>query len=735
MSKQFASNSSDIPAMLIEVRRLIDTGQQREALAMISKVEAAGDFSEGDLNHNRLLSLKSIALHGIADYNEALDVARTALQAVIGSSENELIAELQATSARCLTELGQTGEAWHMYRDLVSTYRRLDDTVNVIRTLNRLSRIHFIRGDFDRAVTVLIEAEDHARRIDSDKWMAMIHGNLGTIFNLTGEFGKAVDYLQESIVRNRRLKAELNLCRAHLSLAFALMHLKKFETADQSLATAERLALQLDSRPEIAMLHQYRAQMALLQDDPSLAMSEARRAKAHATAGSAEDCQISRLIASAELRLGNLDEAARQCRYALDLARLVGEKVEEAACLRIKAELAHKNQAARQVVKDLLNNSIEILQANGSQYELAQSWAIKSKLAEDYAISREYGRRSYGILAMLGLSDRPEKVTGNGDGHDMIPVIGEDPEFRKVIRDADLCAESDISVLLLGQTGAGKDQVAKFIHHLSPRKSGPFVAVNCGAIPPELAESEFFGYEKGAFTNAAGTKKGLLEAARGGTLFLNEVGELPLALQVKLLSALDEKEFYRLGGTTPRSVDFRIIAATNVNLHEAVAAGKFRADLFYRLNVMTLQVPRLADRGDDVFLLFEYFLAKSGLSLSTVPASLREDLLEDMRSYSWPGNVRELKNYIDLFTVTEKREVRAICRRLQTKLEELKAASAGAIAADQVDLKREMAEYEENLIRRALEICDGVKRRAADYLGVPEGTLRSKMKKYRIQAA
>ncbi len=733
MSKEFASN---IPAMLTEIRRLSDAGQQREALELISGVEAAGNLSEDNTDHSRLLSLKSIALFRVAEYDSALEIARTALQAVIGTSENVLIAELQSTCARCLTELGQTRDAEHFYRDLVSTYRRLGDAVNVIRILNRISRIHFIRGHFDRAVTVLIEAEDHARRIEDDKWRAMIRGNLGTIFNLTGEFSKAVDYLRDSIAYNRRLKADLNVCRGQLSLAFAFMHLKKFEAAGEALATAERLAAENEYRPELAMLNQYRSQLSLLQDNPVQAHRFAQQAKSLATVGSAEDCQISRLLATAELRLGNLEEAGRQCRYALNLAREVGETIEEAACLRLKAELAHRNNAAEQVVDELLGRSVGLLQASGAQYELAQTWSVRAQLAPDHKASREYGRRWYGILAMLGLTEHLASAVHNGNGGEAVAVIGEDPEFRKVVRDADICSESDISVLLLGQTGAGKDQISKFIHESSPRSSGPFVAVNCGAIPPELAESEFFGYEKGAFTNASGTKKGLLEVARGGTLFLNEVGELPLGLQVKLLSALDEKQFYRLGGTTPRSVDFRLIAATNVNLYEAVAAGKFRADLFYRLNVMTIDVPRLADRGDDVLLLLEHFLSQSGLSTATISGSYREQLRADLRSYNWPGNVRELKNYVDLFIVTEKRNVMNICRRLQQKLSEARSAAlARNFAAEKVDLNRELAEFEENLIRRALEICDGVKRRAADYLGLPESSLRSKIKKYRIRAA
>ncbi len=732
MSKQFASIQ---PAMLIEIRRLLDAGQQGEALEMISRLEAGRDLSEDDTTLHRLLSLKSIAIYNNAEFAEALDLARKTLRAVIGTAQNELIAELQSTCARCLIELGQVSDAEHTYRDLVSTYRRLDDTINVIRVLNRLSRIHFIRGNFDRAVSVLIEAEEHARRVNSDRQLAMIQGNLGTIFNLTGEFNKAVDYLTDSVTSNRRLKNDLNLCRAKLSLAFALMHLKRYEAAESALDTAQQLAVAGDHKPEIAMSHQYRAKMALLQDNPTTARSEALTALSFVSKGCAEDSQINRLLAAAELRLENLDAAAKACNYALTVARSVGEKVEEAACLRIKAEIAYLNQAAQQVVADMLDQAIAILQASGSQYELAQTWAVKSRVDKNHASAREFNRRSYGILTMLGLSDRADISGKTAANPNDVVLVGEHPEFRRVVEDAAISAESDISVLLLGQTGAGKDQIAKKIHYNSTRRNGPFVIVNCGAIPRELAETEFFGHEKGAFTNASGVKQGLMEAARGGTLFLNEVGELPLTMQVKLLSALDEKKFYRVGGTTPRTVDFRIIAATNVDLHEAVEKGTFRADLFYRLNVMTINVPRLAERGEDAFRLFEHFLAESGLNLQALAPEVREELRAEICAYHWPGNIRELKNYVDRYIVTERRDVPAICRRIRQKLANETRKAAGDLTAERVDLNQELANYEANLIKRALALCDGVKRGAAEYLGVPESTLRSKLKKLGINAA
>jgi transcriptional regulator with PAS, ATPase and Fis domain len=248
-----------------------------------------------------------------------------------------------------------------------------------------------------------------------------------------------------------------------------------------------------------------------------------------------------------------------------------------------------------------------------------------------------------------------------------------------------------------------------------------------------LAESELFGYREGAFTNAAGHKKGLIETADGGTLFLNEIGELPLVIQAKLLAVLDQKKFFKLGSTEEQQVDFRLIAATNVDLEDAVERGRFRTDLYYRLAAICLELPPLAERGDDAYALFEHFLSCQEISLNGVNSRLVKALRERMREYAWGGNVREVKNYAELFAVTESRDPDSICRRLLDRLD--KARGSDVATSGVINLNQEVEHFERSRIRKALDASGGVIRRAARALGVPEATLRSKMKKLQINAA
>jgi two-component system, NtrC family, response regulator AtoC len=227
------------------------------------------------------------------------------------------------------------------------------------------------------------------------------------------------------------------------------------------------------------------------------------------------------------------------------------------------------------------------------------------------------------------------------------PAVLEDGEMRRIYSLADRAAETTLPVLILGETGVGKDVLAEHIHRSSSRALGAFVRVNCGALSPSLLESELFGHERGAFTNASGTKVGLLELAAGGTAFLDEIGELPMAMQVKLLHVLETGELTKVGGTRPKHVDLRIVAATNRELGREVQAGRFRKDLYFRLNSICLQVPPLRRRKDEIVplarLFLERFCTQAGLAMPELPAETLRHLLD----YSWPGNARELRNAME----------------------------------------------------------------------------------------
>jgi transcriptional regulator with PAS, ATPase and Fis domain len=233
-------------------------------------------------------------------------------------------------------------------------------------------------------------------------------------------------------------------------------------------------------------------------------------------------------------------------------------------------------------------------------------------------------------------------------------IIGNCPKLSRAIDVALQVAPTDISILIIGESGTGKENIPKIIHQNSKRKHNPYIAVNCGAIPEGTIDSELFGHEKGSFTGAYDSRKGYFEAADGGTIFLDEVGELPMASQARLLRVLEGGEFIKVGSSKAQQTDVRIIAATNVNILEAVKNGTFREDLYYRLNTISIQLPPLRKRGDDIYLLFRKFAADFAEQYNTPPIQLTDDAAEVLKNYNWPGNIRQLRNFVAQLSVIEK---------------------------------------------------------------------------------
>jgi DNA-binding NtrC family response regulator len=323
-------------------------------------------------------------------------------------------------------------------------------------------------------------------------------------------------------------------------------------------------------------------------------------------------------------------------------------------------------------------------------------------------------------------------------------IIGEDPRLKQVSMTLHRAAATDTTVLLEGESGTGKELFARALHALSPRADGPFVAINCAAIPETLLETELFGYEKGAFTGAGGRKPGRFELAHRGTLFLDEIGDLPLALQAKILRALEEKCFERVGGTVPLRVDVRVVAATNKQLKAAVAARQFREDLYFRLSVFPITIPPLRERPDDITLLARYFIDRYCRDLNKNPLTLAQSAEQALREYSWPGNVRELQNCIERAVILSDG---GTIRAGQLSLSYL--GVAGAVApADEVNpwaaidlsgsladaTRRIVAEVERRKLELALRDTDGNRGRAAELLQISHKALLTKLKEYAIES-
>ena len=318
-------------------------------------------------------------------------------------------------------------------------------------------------------------------------------------------------------------------------------------------------------------------------------------------------------------------------------------------------------------------------------------------------------------------------------------IIGRSPVMLDVFRLVETVCRTNSTVLISGESGTGKELVARAIHNLSLRGGKPFVAVNCGAMPEALLESELFGHVRGAFTSADRDKKGLIEAAQGGTVFLDEIGEMTPPMQVKLLRVLQERKFRRVGGTDEASADIRVIAASNRDLAKRVWDGQFREDLFYRLNVIPLKMPALRDRDEDIPVIADHFLRKYTREMNKPIEGFSADAIAALRTYSWPGNVRELENVVERAVALES-EGRITLATLPQNLREGKAAGArpGHIAAYPEDglgfsLERHLQDIERSHLERALERSGGVQTKAADVLGLSFRQFRYLAKKYGLK--
>jgi DNA-binding NtrC family response regulator len=314
-----------------------------------------------------------------------------------------------------------------------------------------------------------------------------------------------------------------------------------------------------------------------------------------------------------------------------------------------------------------------------------------------------------------------------------LPMICENPAMAAVVKQAEAAAQTDSTILLTGESGTGKDVLARFIHSRSPRAATPIIMVNCGALPETLFESEFFGHERGAFTGASSLRRGLLEAADGSTLFLDEIGDMPLLMQVKVLHFLEQGRFRRVGSTRDQTADVRIIAATNRDLTAEVQRQNFRADLYYRLNVVSLHVPPLRDRREDIPWFITYFLEIYRQRFNRPGLTVSAEAREELQKYSWPGNVRELRNCLERAAAVSVSDL--------IDVTQIPVATSGPLPVSASYAQRPtealsqvtpvtLEELEREHILRVLEQSDGNRERTAAILGISSRTLYRKLREY-----
>jgi two-component system response regulator AtoC len=371
-----------------------------------------------------------------------------------------------------------------------------------------------------------------------------------------------------------------------------------------------------------------------------------------------------------------------------------------------------------------VENAVEAVKLGAFDYlekpfEQEQIRQVVAKAISTYALSRK--------------DARPEEPSERG----RFRLVGQSPAIRQIYGVVEKVANTPSTVLISGESGTGKELIARALHENSKRHAGPFIKINCAAIPKTLMESELFGYDKGAFTGAVGAKPGRFELAHGGTLFLDEIGEIPVEMQVKLLRVLQESEFERVGGIKTIKVDVRLVTATNRDLLEEIAAGNFREDLFYRLNVVPIQIPPLRERREDIPLLAEHFIAKFNERLKKQIVSISPEAVAELVGYNWPGNIRELENLMErTILFCEGPEIRV--SDLPPEIVGAAPAPASAAAAEgepraaagslKEAVRAETERVERELIQRALDATGGNVTQAARKLKISRKSLQTKMK-------
>ena len=378
--------------------------------------------------------------------------------------------------------------------------------------------------------------------------------------------------------------------------------------------------------------------------------------------------------------------------------------------------ISHRDEDGN--VDRMLVASKDVTERRRAERELRRSLAENARLREELEQERDYLREEVNVAMNFGR------------------IVGTSPALRRMMKRVEAVAETPANVLIQGESGVGKELVAHAIHVQSPRADGPLVKVNCASIPKELFESEFFGHVKGAFTGAHRDRIGRFQLADGGSIFLDEVGEIPLELQGKLLRVLQESEFERVGDDVTRSVDVRVIAATNRNLEKLIVDGEFREDLFYRLSVFPIDVPALRERGEDIVQLAQHFLEQTCMDFGREGLNLTRTQTANLRSYNWPGNVRELKNVIERAVILSTGKVLRLDLSMPGLKIDIDTVADVAAANDEVMSEKEMREFQKRNLEKALEQANwkvSGAGGAAELLGVRPTTLADRIRTYKLK--
>ena len=698
----------------------------------------------------------------LARYDEALDVVRRAVQLAEAEGDRPLLAKAVGQVGFVHLRRGDMLLARESYEEALPQFRRLGDETQVAWVRNNLGIVCKNLCEWDAARVHFNEAIAIHRRLGQQALLGNRLQNLGVLLVKSGSWERAHAVLEEARLCfaqvGDRWGATINL------LAFGwLDRLQgRLDEAEKRINEALDKSLAEGFLREEALSREFLGDVAFERGQVDRAAEAYRAALAlgerQAPAGDIVS-EVLRRIAEVEIVRGRLDAAASAIERAGLVCQLLDDRYETAVLQRVRGQLAAA-QGRREDAAQFLRAAVNLFGEMGERFERGKSLTLLARIDPLPGEARKLLYRASACFAEIG-ADRqlaevekelaaadstgaPATVRTHGEGHGRLKgrklsnpgLVGPSRAMARVADLVSRAAGTDLSVILVGETGTGKELVARAIHAQSRRAERAFIAVNCGALRPELALSQLFGHRRGAFTGAHNDGVGFVEAAHNGTLFLDEIGELPADVQVTLLRFLESGEYLRLGETQVRRADVRIVGATHVDLRRAVAEKHFRADLFYRLYEVEIPLPALRERTEDVLPLARHFLRAYGGDPS--PA-IGEDTAKLLLAHPWPGNVRELENCI-------KRALALLPRTGDTLpadglaefFEHMPMPQTRPISFDdgeisRASLKAQVAEADRRDLVRALDEAQGNKSRAAERLGVSRKTLYARMRRLGLE--
>jgi DNA-binding NtrC family response regulator/tetratricopeptide (TPR) repeat protein len=685
------------------------------------------------------------ALTHLSRYEEAKTLARTLLKSVREIGDQELLAAALFRSGILWMRLGDWVQSRELLEEARGLFSMLGIEAQIANVENALGLLHKNLCEWALAQHYLRDALARDRRLGRFSQVATRLQNLGIVYLKSGDWSKAHDQFTEARKVFRQVGNQWGLTTTALSLGIHSRLVGRLEESRKLLEEALEGALAAGMLREEALAREFMGDLAMAESDAHRALEHYRTALtlAERTAPAGDIVsEVLRRMAEAHIHLGELDAARAAVDRCREICNLLEDRFEGAVLHRVAGSLFLRQGEREEALREF-RTAVNLLSEMGERFERGRALFLLAQNDADRGSARKAAYRASACFAEMGaedwLADVEEwlaegiaertgsaKPTGRrqrlfarrkAESHGMVGIS------RGLARALDLverAAATDLTTIITGPSGTGKELVARAIHERSGRRDRPFLPVNCGALRAELALSQLFGHRRGSFTGAHADGTGLVEAAHTGTLFLDEVGELPLDVQVTLLRFLERGDYIRIGDTSIRHADVRIVAATHVDLRQAVAESRFRTDLFYRLNEIEIVLPPLVDRMEDVLPLTHHFLR---LYSGEPEPGITPEAANVLTAYKWPGNVRELENCVR----------RVLALRDETnepiRADEL-VPHLGQLELGEMQRLRAPAERDEVL--SALTRAGGNKSAAAAYLGVSRKTLYARMRRLGI---